>query len=550
MPSVEEFIRQVDGRRFGSGVALLVILAFYSPLSKLILSPTYGSLPAEIFHAYGVAIFGGAGWFLKDIIPKRLGRAGGYLLPVLAFWVPTLQYFMKQKSSSLGNPLGPVITELCGYYPLVLLTVAYAGKLIQTALRLESQGDLVVEHVPLLGTYIFYSIGDHFANMILHWIVGTTFLFTRVGMQMILAVCYSAILPSKLLVLAIPSVIFSFTSNVHFAGISGVNSAIEHEGYSLVARHESTTGYISVLDNHNDGFRVMRCDHSLLGGQWTKLPSGYRPEVEDPIYAIFAMLEAVRLVEPDHGVSRVDADSKALVIGLGIGTTPAALIKHGIETTIVEIDPTVHKYAIQYFNLPPNHIPVIQDAVKYVKKAQSSSKPIQYDYIVHDVFTGGAEPAELFTYEFLKGLEALLKDDGVIAINYAGDLTLYPTGLVVRTIQAVFPSCRIFREQAPVGSDENTDFTNMVLFCKKSAGTPLRFRDPVQADFLRSKSRESYLVPKHELDPAIFASYPKNGRALLWEKEVGRLHKYQDRSALAHWGIMRKVLPDAVWENW
>jgi hypothetical protein len=58
----------------------------------------------------------------------------------------------------------------------------------------------------------------------------------------------------------------------------------------------------------------MRCDHSLLGGQWTKLPSGYRPEVEDPIYAIFAMLEAVRLVEPDHGVSRVDADSKALVM--------------------------------------------------------------------------------------------------------------------------------------------------------------------------------------------------------------------------------------------
>jgi hypothetical protein len=39
----------------------------------------------------------------------------------------------------------------------------------------------------------------------------------------------------------------------------------------------------------------------LLGGQWTKLAPGYRPEVEDPIYAIFAMLEAVRLVEPDHG---------------------------------------------------------------------------------------------------------------------------------------------------------------------------------------------------------------------------------------------------------
>lgn len=48
----------------------------------------------------------------------------------------------------------------------------------------------------------------------------------------------------------------------------------------------------------------------------------------------------------------------------------------------------------------------------------------------------------------------------------------------------------------------------------------------------------------------MFASYPKTGKYLLRAKEVGRLHKYQDRSALKHWAIMRKVLPDAVWENW
>lgn len=89
-----------------------------------------------------------------------------------------------------------------------------------------------------------------------------------------------------------------------------------------------------------------------------------------------------------------------------------------------------------------------------------------------------------------------------------------------------------------------------MLFCKKSTRTPLRFREPVEADFLRSKSRESYLVPKHELDPDMFAAVPKNGRAVLVQKEVGRLHKFQDRGALEHWAIMRKVLPDAVWENW
>ncbi|KAJ5794899.1 Spermidine/spermine synthases family [Penicillium paradoxum] len=548
MPA-QEYLRHIDARRFTTGVALLVLIAFYSPLSKLVMSPTYGSFPSHIFHSFGVAISGGIGWLLKDKILKRLGRLGGYMLPVLAFWVPTLQYFMKQQSSKIGNPTGPVVTEMCGYYPLVLLTVAYAGKQIQTSLRLEAQGDLVVEHVPLIGTYILYSIGEHIAKTILSWIVGTSFLFTRVGMQMLIAALYSAVLPSKWLALAIPSIIFSVTSNVHFAGMSGVNSAIAHEGYTLLARQEAYTGYISVLENDNDGFRVMRCDHSLLGGQWTKLAPGYHPQVEDPIYAVFAMLEAVRLVEPDHGISRVDADSKALVVGLGIGTTPSALIKHGIETTIVEIDPVVHKFATEYFNLPANHIPVIQDAVKFVKKAESSPNSPKYDYIIHDVFTGGAEPAELFTYEFLSGLHALLKEDGVIAINYAGDLNLYPTGLTVRTVQAVFPSCRIFRE-APFGDEENSSFTNMVLFCKKSSTTPIQFRDPVPADFLGSKSRENYLVPHHELDAAIFSSYPKTGRSILVAKEVGRLDKFQDRSALEHWSIMRNVMPDAVWENW
>lgn len=40
----------------------------------------------------------------------------------------------------------------------------------------------------------------------------------------------------------------------------------------------------------------------------------------------------------------------------------------------------------------------------------------QYDYIVHDVFTGGAEPLDLFTIDFLMGLRAMLNEEGTIAI--------------------------------------------------------------------------------------------------------------------------------------
>lgn len=103
------------------------------------------------------------------------------------------------------------------------------------------------------------------------------------------------------------------------------------------------------------------------------------------------------------------------ISGLGIGTTPAALVAHGIETTVVEIDPVVHQFAAKYFQLPSNHTPVIADAVTYTDVLVNKTDS-QFDYIVHDVFTGGAEPVPLFTLEFLQNLHTLLKPNGVVAI--------------------------------------------------------------------------------------------------------------------------------------
>jgi len=87
---------------------------------------------------------------------------------------------------------------------------------------------------------------------------------------------------------------------------------------------------------------------------------------------------------------------------------------HGIQTTIVEIDPVVHHFAMKYFALSPRHTAIIQDAVSYA--AALARTDDKYDYIVHDVFTGGAEPIELFTFEFLQDLHSILKPGGVIAI--------------------------------------------------------------------------------------------------------------------------------------
>lgn len=100
---------------------------------------------------------------------------------------------------------------------------------------------------------------------------------------------------------------------------------------------------------------------------------------------------------------------------MGIGTSVDALIRHGIDTDIVELDPTVYRYARDYFFLSPNHTAYLEDAVGFVKREKAKRKG-EYHFVLHDVFTGGAVPAELFTREMLQGLEEMMADDGIVAI--------------------------------------------------------------------------------------------------------------------------------------
>jgi hypothetical protein len=138
--------------------------------------------------------------------------------------------------------------------------------------------------------------------------------------------------------------------------------------------------------------------------------------------------------------------------------------------------------------------------------------------------------------------------------NYAGDLTLPAASHVVRTVLAVFPSCRIFREDEPILSKPNSkpstepDFTNMVIFCKRTPNTSITFRKPSQADFLGSGAREAFLLPRHEV--ALSAeNFDLDGEVLRIGK-TKQLEAWHRQSAIGHWKVMRTVMPSTVWENW
>ncbi|KAL9627940.1 MAG: hypothetical protein Q9204_006223 [Flavoplaca sp. TL-2023a] len=524
-------------------LCLYLLLETISILNS-ILFPVYGSLPASRYTwPLEITAFLVAGSVYR--VCKGSSRVWSQWLSILLLPIPTLQLYLFQFSGQLGASKGPLVSGLLTCFPLTLIGAVVANKRLARTIDEFGFDGRMPQIITTLASLVAYNTPNLFTKLLF----GTIFTKSKIAFYYLLAIPQILIFPSKYLYLAalpvLHTTLFSVYSPLPYSNTL-LNTTLQQHGYSLVARQESLTGYISVLDNNKNGFRVMRCDHSLLGGEWFPQP-GYESQLREPVYAIFVMLEAVRLVQSvddsENQQENGNSQKRALVVGLGIGTTPTALIAHGIDTTIVEIDPTVHDFATRYFNLPSNHTPVIEDAIAYVDRNRRKKK---FEYIIHDVFTGGAEPIDLFTVEFLTGLKQMLTVDGVIAINYAGDLHLPSAHTIILTVLTVFPQCRLFRESPAPAIPPQTDFTNLVLFCRL-VPSAFTFRQPIKADFLNTQARKHHLLPRHEVNPQIF--YGK-GEQLVRKNNTYLLRESQLSGARGHWAVMRSVVPDAVWENW
>lgn len=296
--------------------ALLTLAAAYSPISQLTLSPVYGSIPASIQHqrlTIVTVVLAGA---LMLSVRAPILRRFICLLPVLAFSIPTIQFYLFRYSNQLGPIYGPPVTEIMTYCPLVFMSVLGSAE-FSDATGWSRYG----EQVRNTGaSYVMLSVADKLSVSFFGRNIGSGLVYTRLGMQVIISTFYAILLPSRFLLIAVLPLLHTLFSNVHSPlpyTTAVLNSTLHEHNYSLVARQESRTGYISVLDNIEGGFRVMRCDHSLLGGEWIpqrKMPTSH---LNEPIYAIFAMLEAVRLVEPQStkaNVSRPDNEKHSLIM--------------------------------------------------------------------------------------------------------------------------------------------------------------------------------------------------------------------------------------------
>jgi predicted membrane-bound spermidine synthase len=128
----------------------------------------------------------------------------------------------------------------------------------------------------------------------------------------------------------------------------------------------------------------------------------------------------------------------ALVVGLGGGATPMALMRRGVSTEVVDIDPLVLRTSTEYMGFDPTRVPVhISDGRAWIRRCNR-----KFDLVIFDVATGGNQPFHLFSREMFEETARILNPDGIMAMNYIG----FPVGprdflarAVFSTVTSVFP---------------------------------------------------------------------------------------------------------------
>lgn len=349
---------------------------------------------------------------------------------------------------------------------------------------------------------------------------------------------------------------------------------------TILSSTQSTTGVIVVgetsrgSDPHS-GIRYLRASHSLLGGVWVggraatmdstqSVYDAAGTRLGDSIYTAFVLQEAVKQID---STSRGDDwhGSEALIIGLGTGSVATALKSNGLGTTIVEIDPAVYDAARTYFGLPdPGEGRVfLQDARKFTwrwrRNLELGDNLRKFDTVIHDVFSGGGVPGHLFTVEFWEDLKYIMKDDGVVVVNFAGKAGSKSSKAILSTLLHVFGQCRAFYDATQELSEDKlkSEFLNIVFFCTPvpEKVKPLTFRTSRGDDYLASYLRQ-YVFQSMSRREVKFETILgrknriRNSKAqVLLTDENNPLPAWQDEDASYHWKLMKEVLPNIYWET-
>ena len=286
----------------------------------------------------------------------------------------------------------------------------------------------------------------------------------------------------------------------------------------ILGRAQSLYGLVEAIEDDRRHVRLLRVDHSVIGAVSTSDGSA--------AFSFLHLLEAARFARPEA--------KSLLQIGLGVGSLPTALERHGMRADVVELDPRVVEFARRFFEFAPHGDVFTEDARTYLTRTTR-----HYDLVVHDTFTGGTTPEHLLSREVIVRIAALLTPHGLLVLNFAG----YRAGphaeasfAVARTLHSVFPFVRAYFD-SPL--DEDPDEPGNLAFF--AAAEPIDFRIPAGATF-ESPSCEH--VQRAFEAWEVLRDVPAGAIVTDAHNPLARL---QLPVAQAHFRAMRAMLPPAAW---
>jgi spermidine synthase len=114
--------------------------------------------------------------------------------------------------------------------------------------------------------------------------------------------------------------------------------------------------------------------------------------------------------------SHKPSGSDVLLMGFGGGSIAQEMVNLGFNLDVVEIDKRLPGIAKDYFFFDATRVNFYIDDARHFIKKQKSKK--QYDLVVIDLLHGEVQPNHIFTLEGLEELKSLLKNNGLVVVNY------------------------------------------------------------------------------------------------------------------------------------
>lgn len=402
-------------------------------LGTRIIGPFYGVSLIVWSSLISVALIAlSLGYYLGGLLADKVSQVRlSQIILLASIWIgfiPQLSEPVQLSTDLLGLRAGAFSSALILFtLPLALLGMVGPYVIKMAAYQLDNIGSTAgnVYAVSTLGSVI----GTLVLGFFLLPVAGTSLIILTLSVVLITLALILAIYEHRKLKAGnslIRWTILCIIVATIMVSLHLFTSKKRYDNYTVISEAESYYGWVRVVDQDDQGIRWLMSDASTIGAE--DLNSGASLLSYQKVTGLLPLFNPT--------------GKEALLIGLGAGHLVNSYSRYGIVTDSVEIDPSVAEAASGYFSFRPTGKTILGDARYQIRKLQK-----QYDFIIHDCFTGGAEPIHMLSLEMITELKTKLKPGGVLALNFVGftvERDRKPVQSVAKTLDRVFLFRRTF----------------------------------------------------------------------------------------------------------